>query len=138
MDDVTAALHLTAVHPNFHLLAAVLPSAAGAVDAENQQHMTALTRAAAIGLLENVRMLLKAGASANGTPTSSAFPLHTAAQSGAAPVVHELVAAGGNTHTRLRGEATPLHVAVRQGRLAATEALIADGADGASRTAHAG
>jgi uncharacterized protein len=122
----TTALFVAAQTPASDVLGELL--AAGAdVNVQDPFGITALTRATLRGHVENVRLLLQAGADPN--LPAQMTPLMAAAYCDSPPCAQLLIASGADLNARGAQGTTALMVAARAGHLDMVQLLLAAGAD---------
>ncbi|KXZ54048.1 hypothetical protein GPECTOR_5g157 [Gonium pectorale] len=100
------------------------------LDARDEEGTTPLTRACrSLRHLDNVRLLLAAGANVNATDYCKQTALHVCSAWGRLETVQELLRAGADTEASDKFGRTPLHVAVARHELGAVKALLRAGAN---------
>jgi len=87
-----------------------------------------LIRAARMGHVPVIAVLIKAGARPNGCDWAGQTPLNVATERGHTAAVEALITAGADVHLRDTIGNTALHTASRYGRLEAARTLLAAGA----------
>ena len=114
-----------AMHRDLPHLRSLLKQGAD-VNAAQGDGMTALHWAATHGDVDEVRMLIAAGARLDATTRNGSYsPLQLAARAGNAPVVKALLDAGANVNAATSsGGATALHFAAAQGDIEVIRALL--------------
>jgi uncharacterized protein len=106
----------------------------GLISAHAADGFAAIHLAAFLGGPDAVRVLLRAGASANEPAGGGLRPLHSAAAAQDAASVALLLAAGADPDAQQTGGFTALHAAAHHDDEATAEALLRAGADPAIRT----
>jgi len=99
---------------------------------------TALQWAVHYDALDQVELLLAAGADVNHANDYGVMPIYLAATNGSAPVIARLLKAGASANAALPTGETALMAAARTGRPEAIETLLAKGADPNGRQASKG
>ncbi len=124
-----AFLYSSAARGQTRILAWVLWSRPGSVNAKDTYGWTPLHEAAFPVKAEVVKVLLKAGAEVNAKDNSDSTPLHWAAAQGHTEVVRILLKAGADINAKDNGDPTPLHWAAHNGRTEVVKVLLKAGAD---------
>ncbi|KAG2494483.1 hypothetical protein HYH03_007252 [Edaphochlamys debaryana] len=108
---------------------ALLQGGARVDAADEQDGTTPLWIASSSGHIQEVTMLLEAGASLEAATQDGTTPLHVACQNGHTEVVAALLAAGAAKDRAREDGSTPLLAASERGHVGAVAALLAAGAD---------
>lgn len=117
------AVHIAAGLEDGRMLKALLDAGIPAV-AASHSGSTALHKAVAQGLVENVKMLLSAGADPGAEDSLSNSPLHLAAQmNGSAEITRLLLQAGAKAYQRNSSGKRPMDLAQEKGCLECLELL---------------
>ena len=125
-DDYLAALLFSAVSADEASTLQALLERLGAAEVVDLQQdgITALYAAAALGHLASARVLVGAGASLDSTAVDGTTPLMVAASAGHAPMVAELLALGASPRTVDRAGHDALSLAMAHGQAAAVAELL--------------
>ena len=124
-----APIHSAAETGDVSKLRAIVAANPAAINAKNDDGLTALWLAAQKGKLEAVTFLLENGADVDPKSDDGVTPLWIAAQQGYVEVVKALLAKNADIEAKRADGVTPLYMAADNGQIEVVKVLLAKGAN---------
>ena len=121
-------LGLVLINQNSNDISLIKTYLKSTIDAIDYQGNTKLTKACKDGNIEDVKVMLKLGADANGKDIDQCTPLHLAAENGHSKIAELLLQNGAYVDAQDNFNDTPLHIAAEWGYPEVVEVLLKHGA----------